>query len=390
MTVIVCIKKGRSRERFLKDADNSGVALSAVDGLPRIFTVENYDIESFPMKGHSAILSIEENTSGREPPAANSFTIADDFTGGNWGLVRHVRRDAPWNVDRIKTPFPTYYRSVRDGTGVDVYAIEGPSRLTHAEFGGRVTRISGDGTNGASSPEHGTAALSLALGVNTGFARGSLGWLAEWGDYSLAAMITACGAVLSHYTERSATNRPAVCWVADQRDATSSAYEVAIADMIDAGIVVISVAGNFLDDLAITPRYPGIYTDVICVGGILAADIPFYRTFGGTGFGARVDVSAATERTHSADYQSDEGYRLFSGTSAAEPMVAGVVACMLQGKSRLTTRTQVQAVRAKLIANATTGRLRDQPQFGIPAGGLPDRILYLDPDIASEEIAGVT
>jgi hypothetical protein len=61
---------------------------------------------------------------------------------------------------------------------------------------------------------------------------------------------------------------------------------------------------------------------------------------------------------------------------------------MLQGKSRLAGRAQVQAVRGALIANATTGRLVPQPQFGI--GELPDRILWLDPDAADEAIPGLT
>ncbi|UWU17010.1 hypothetical protein N2599_29865 (plasmid) [Rhizobium sullae] len=54
---------------------------------------------------------------------------------------------------------------------------------------------------------------------------------------------------------------------------------------------------------------------------------------------------------------------------------------MLQGHNRLTSRSQVQAVKAKLLANATTGKLRSA--FGLSP--LPDKILYLDPNQAAPE-----
>lgn len=324
-----------------------------------------------------------------------SFTIDSDLTGGNWGLARHVRRDASWNVDRIKHPFATYHRSERDGTGVDIYCVEGETRTTHDEFGGRVTEIFTPSS--PLSPEHGTAAMSIALGENIGYAPGALGFVARWGAYDNTAWVAALEAILAHYVARTDLNRPAVCWIAVQSASNETTLSDAVADLIDAGMVVISVAGNFAQDLATVPRYPGTYTDVICTGAVAMNDTPAYfgadpftTTETSTGYGSRVDVSAAGSRVYSADYLSDSGYRLFWGNSAAEAAVAGVVACMLQGKNRLTTRTQVQAVRAKVIANATTGRLRYVPHLGVPTDGLPDRILYLDPGISTETIDGVS
>jgi len=60
---------------------------------------------------------------------------------------------------------------------------------------------------------------------------------------------------------------------------------------------------------------------------------------------------------------------------------------MLQGRPRPASRAHVQAVRAELLANATTGRFRPQPQF--PTGTLPDRILWLDPDAMDVPIPGL-
>jgi hypothetical protein len=323
-----------------------------------------------------------------------TLTIQNDLTGANWGLARHIRRAAPWNVDRIKHPVSTYYRAVRDGAGVDVYCVEGSTRTSHDEFGGRVTEIFTP--TSTISPEHGTAAMSIALGETVGFARGALGFVARWGNYSTTAIVSALEAILDHYQSRESLNRPAVCWVAVQSSTNFTAVSTAVANLIDAGVVVISVAGNFADNMAVVPRYPGTNTDVICTGAVAMNDTPaYYRadpfesTETSTGYGTRVDVSAAGTRVYCADYNSDDGYRLFWGTSAAEAAVGGVVACMLTGKSRLTSRTQVQAVREKVIANATTGRLRYVPHLGVPLNGLPDRVLYLDPNVSSEVIPGV-
>lgn len=384
---ILVIRRDADRDAFATRLSAADLTWQAVEGLPRHFIIPGVAPADFPMKDDAAILAVEDGSESAEPPGA--FVLAGDMSGGNWGLARHVRRDAPWNVDRINHPLPTYFRSLRDGTGVDIYAVEGDTRTGHQEFGGRVSAIHSP-TDTAGVPEHGTAAFSIALGASTGFAPGALGFLAGWGANASAAWVQACGAILSHYNGRSATNRPAVCWVAVQATSFFTTFEEAVADLIDAGIVVVSVAGNFGDDMAVSPRYPGTFADVICVGGVFANDTPALMGSLPTGYGSRVDVSAAGRAVHAASHVADDEYIRFSGTSASAPAVAGVVACMLQGHSRLTTRAQVQAVRAKLIANATTGRLRDQTQFGLPAGGLPDRILYLDPDqTAPEPIDGL-
>lgn len=98
----------------------------------------------------------------------------------------------------------------------------------------------------------------------------------------------------------------------------------------------------------------------------------------GTGWGSEVDILAPAQHIWMADKATD-GFMQWSGGSWAVPLTAGVIACMLQGHARLTTRAEVQALNTKLIANATTGLLR--PAYGYT---LPDKVLYLDPEATFE------
>ncbi len=214
------------------------------------------------------------------------------------------------------------------------------------------------------------------------------------GGSSTTALTTAIGQLLTHYAGRS---NPAVCNIS-YIFSSGGGVAAAVASMIDAGIVVTGPAGNAVTNLSTLDVFPAEAPDAICVAGLGMADIPYYEygvdlptgvlTFG-TNFGTSVSIMAPAQGVllASASVLGIGSYRVGSGTSYASPMVAGVVACMLQGYEKLTSRTQVQAVKTKLLANATTGKLRSA--FGLTP--LPDRILYLDPgQVGPEPISGLT
>lgn len=393
MNLLIIVKRDAAQDEFCRDAVDAGVEIFPVVGLSRIFRTSGYTLDDFPLKDHPAVMSVENGDTPVKGASSNSFTIANDLSGGNWALARLVRRDAPWNVDRIKTPFDSYFRSVRDGTGVDIYILDSGVRTTHNEFSGRATNVYEFYSSGGAGDDegHGTSCASLACGETVGVARGALLWsfkvLDDTNAGSSLATATGIGEIIDHYEGRSATNRPAVCSVSILF--TSDILEGAFEDLVNAGIVVVAAAGNTMADLAVDPIYPAAHPNIICAGGLMMNDTPYFQGGGfGTNYGSEVDVLAGAQLIYVATLTNDTAFRRFNGTSASCPLVAGVVACMLQGKSRLTTLTQVQAVRTKLLANATTGRFRAQSQFGI--GTLPDRILYLDPDVSSETIDGVS
>lgn len=400
MNLIVCIKRGSDRNTFIADATAAGITLSPIEGLPRQFTAEWPDLNSFPLRLHPSVFSVDDGDQ-ESNGAMQSITISDSLLqGGSWCIARTIRRSAPWNVDRIKTPYDTFYTAERDGTGVDVYILDSGIDTGHPCFGSRATNVYEFYSSGGLGDDvgHGTLVASAGVGDEVGYARGSLLWSFKMttgaagspGTGTNTSMSTAIGQLLTHYSGRSGTNRPAVCILSQVN--YSGASIAAIGDMIDVGIVPVICAGNDMADLAtLTGTINGGVADAIVVAGTNMADQAYYRSDFGTNYGTRVDVLAGAYLVWTARafaINSSRGYFAPDGTSLAAPQVAGVVACMLQGKSRLTTRTQVQAVRAKVIANATTGKFRAQPQW-TQIGTLPDRILYLDPTIASETISGV-
>jgi subtilisin family serine protease len=160
--------------------------------------------------------------------------------------------------------------------------------------------------------------------------------------------------------------------------------------LLNAGLPVVASAHNFGTD--VSGWSPVTVPDVITTGGINACDLQYYlgvtlddtnATQIATGNGAGIDILAPAQglRVARASVKGG-GYRIHSGNSFSCPFTAGVIACMLQGNARLTTRTQVQSLNAKLLANATTGKFRSA---GLTVT-LPDKILYLDPNIAVEAI----
>jgi subtilisin family serine protease len=384
MRLIIALHKEADRDQFIRDLNDSGTQWEALE-LPRFFVVRGYSPTNFKLAGHPSIESVSEDLPLR-PAARQSLAIDESLTTANWGIARIIRRAPPWSAAKPRFPLAndTFFECARDGAGVDIYIADSGIRAGHDEFGGRATVISGAYSDSDDPYGHGTSCLSLAAGNTVGVARGASLFSSQCLDSSGAGtesgLIACLGHILTHYNGRSG---PAVLSLS--LNFGSSTIASAIGDLIDAGVVVVASAGNGMSDLATVNAYPAEVTDVICVGGIGVADIPYYRCTDGTNWGTRIDVSAPAQRQWTAERATASSYRNFTGTSGACPLVAGAIACMLQGHARLTTRAQVQAIRAHVMAEATTGRLTNQ--FGIT---LPDRILYLDPlQTAPEPITGL-
>jgi subtilisin family serine protease len=310
------------------------------------------------------------------------------MAGGSWAIARHIRRDAPWRVaPRIRAPIETFFRCARTGAGVDAYVVDSGIREDHAVFGGRVSVVGGTyGTGGVDDHGHGTSVAAVLAGDTVGLARGASLRIVKGLDASnigtFTAIASAIGLARADFEARAGLGRPAVLNLS--LSANGATIDAAVSDCIDAGLIVVASAGNALTG---TIGFPAASLDVICVGGITANDTPYYTGSFGTASGARVDILAGAERIWTASFTASDAFRLGSGTSYAAPLVAGALACMLQGRPRPASRTNVQAVRDALLGAATTGRFQPQPQF--PTGDLPDRILWLDPDATDVPIPGL-
>ena len=388
MSVLIALHPGPERADLLDRLVALGLAVEPLRGLPDHYLLPGVDPAQFPFPDHPALAAIDD----ADGPAGGSSTQAISFdalmSGGSWAIARSIRRVAPWlAAGRIVSPVATYFRCARTGAGVDVYVLDTGLRYDHAEFGGRGVFAGGVyGSGGVDDQGHGTSVAACAVGGSVGIARGAGLRIVKGLDSNNAGTLSniaaAIGIARDDYLARAGTNRPAVLNLS--LFANGATVETAVAACIDAGMVVVASAGN---DLSGTVPIPGSTADVICVGGVAVNDTPYYTGNFGTNFGTRVDILAGAQHVWTASFSGASDYQLGFGTSFAVPLVAGAVACMLQDRPRLTTRAQVQAVRSKLFANATTGRFAPQAQY--PVGTLPDRILYLDPDALTEVIPGL-
>ena len=401
MSCILVLKEANLRE----DLENlmSGMDLYAYPGLRRHFKTECKEFE-LP-DGVLDLLEVCEPVVGCGTPCSpQSITLTEDMSDsvgrGNWGIMRVIRRKAPWNTAKIPNTISSFFDCVRDGSGVDIYVLDTGIRTTHEQFGSRASMIyEYDDISSEEDPHgHGTSIASAAAGVECGIARGATVFgcrisSGTGGDATNSGLIGGIGAMITNHGGRTA---PAVCNVSYAF--TSTAVSSAINDAVDAGIIFAGAAGNEAVNLDSANAFPGEADDCVCVGAISMVDVPtwFARddgTISATGYGiTAIDIMAPGQFFWLADKDADDDYiRLAASTSAATGITTGVLACMLQGHSKLTSRAQVQAVKAKLLANATTGRLRIPANWHTPIGSLPDRILYLDPLIsAPEDIPGIS
>lgn len=384
--VLVVIRESADREAWLTALTATGLAFTEFDALHRIFRVDGVTPATFPLRRSRMVVSVEPDDLPIRG-AEQALAIDAALSGASWGIARVIRRRPPWPVTRLQFPRTTYFRCERDGTGVDIYSIDSGVLATHDEFTGRVTNVYG----GTDQYEHGTFVMGCAAGATVGIARGALIFSFRVLDSSGAGtntdLINGLNAALSHYTGRAGTNRPAV--VNMSLVGASSTINSAVSSLISAGMVVVACAGNVKQDLGTVNAFPAESDpDILVIGGIGPADLPYYAHAGGSNYGTRVDVNAPSQALYACGISSDSAYVTGpNGTSFGTGYASGVVACLLQGHPRLTTRAKVQAVRAHVLSTATTGRLRSAPSLGLT---LPDRLLYLDPNqTAPETIAGL-
>lgn len=409
-TVVVLKSKDRAPD-FAKEMEALGLHFTQVKGLPRFFIVPGVTPEEFPLKGHPDIDNLDDGETELEPAAVQQVTVpADNLGDGGWCAARVIRRKSPWRPPNNRLPAESTFECLRTGQGVDVFMVDSGADWQHPEFGGRCIQSFFTSTSwdiDTDDSAHGTHCLALAGGKTVGIARDcrmiSLKFHNANSGSGVSAAISAYGGAMEIYGANVAADRPAVLF--HSWSGYTSSIDSAVSDMIDAGIVCCFPAGNNMTDLGSINQRPAESDPdgIICAGSNIR-DLPYNTHNGsGTNYGVEVDIVAGAQWVQSARRSQDGGgYRTGNGTSYATSLVAGVIACMLQGYKRLTSREEVRAVKAKLIANATRGELRrgyvpgaattpgDDPEEEGVEHLLPDRLLYLDPRVPFELIEGLT
>lgn len=400
---IVVLKDPSMAQEFIDAARHAGMDPQPFPGLPRHFRLPGTDPKTFPLAHHSTVQSFDDGEEKLTSAAVQSVSLNADMTGtGGWAAARLIRRRDPW-VPKGAYPRAASFDCRRTGAGVDLYIIDSGVDYLHPEFGGRVNQYWHQSSSfveaALDGSGHGTHCMALAIGKTVGVAREARGYSMKFfnanSGESVTNAIAAMGAVLVQYNATADDDKPAVMFMS--WSGFNSTIDAAVTDMINAGILCCFPAGNEATDITASVVRPAESDpDTIVCGGIQMNDSAYYTPITSTGeFGTNwsltdVDILAPAQGTLSARRSTDGGgYRVGNGTSYATPMVAGVAACMLQGYRRMTTRAQVQALRQRILDNATTGALKPQRKKDATLMQLPDRILYIDPTLEFEQIPGL-
>lgn len=391
----------------------------------RIFFVES-TLEEFQLRDFPLIESCENSGEMNIAPASvdrfdSDIQLEHTTTGAivtdqkSWGPHRVIRRANPFSqpAPSYERTFDLAYKCNRTGAGTDVYIMDMGISSYHQEVAGRITYIGGTGLGGLaigatdfessfSYGTHGLATTTCAAGTHTGIASDAEIFFVHYdgiGGSTDQDYLDHIEIAYNHYMTRTATNRPAVVNVSwgGRYESISAVITAAYGDMLDDGLIIVVAANNDRWDLDVETIIPAeAHADFVVVGGTDAHDGPLWLSRGtsggtkGTGVGSGVDIYApATHLPLAVKSEGINGYVVDSGTSFAAPYTAGVLACMMQGYQRPTTRAQGNAVVQKMIDNSTKGALK----FGTGYYGnsiVHDRLLYLDPIVDIEPIAGLT
>lgn len=243
--------------------------------------------------------------------------------------ARVETQTTPWNLDRIdQRHLPldgAPFAPVLGGAGVTVYVVD-TGLAAHPDLAGRAS-IGYDaiGGNGTDCHGHGTHVAAIAAGSNWGVARGAsviaVRVLDCSGGGSVAGVIQGLDWVVQ------TANGPSIVNMSLGTSTVESALNMAVENVVEAGIPVVVAAGNFGSDACDTSPASVAAAITVAASG-RAVGTGFDERAGFSSFGICVDLFAPGVDVESAWLNG--GTATLSGTSMASPHVAGAVAIALE------------------------------------------------------------
>ncbi|KAK3314308.1 peptidase S8/S53 domain-containing protein [Apodospora peruviana] len=237
------------------------------------------------------------------------------------------------NYDHITNP--------DNGAGVNIYIIDSGIRSTHKEFGGRVRHLGGGKDNDPSpycpgEPNtdqhgHGTHVAGTAAGSNYGISYAATIVNVKSGcknGFDFDQIARSINDIINEH-KKNKQDKPNG-WAGSVINMSlggtmdwGPAFKLACQVAYNEGIPIAVAGGNSNVD-AVTFQ-PCNYASVFCIG----ASDQNYRRADFSNYGVTLKGYAPGKDIKSADFKSDDGYTLKSGTSMASPMVAGIFAIFL-------------------------------------------------------------
>jgi hypothetical protein len=245
-----------------------------------------------------------------------------------------------------------------NGTGSRIYIIDSGVVSTHSEFtgryGGRIYDPIADDVG-----KHGMACATLALGLTMGVAPGAtvmdVKSFPEVGGTSNSRIVSGLNACISSHNSGSV---PGVVNCSFGAVTTTDPFESPVQACVNAGLLVVSAAGNRQQDLTEgTNEWPAENPDSITVGGHdkQYRIHPFSNRFGETDLYA--PYHGHTPASPDGEFL---GHMSWRGTSFSAPMVAGMLARMLTNSAKLTTRAEVEDLRTQFMNKYTLAGVRER------------------------------
>lgn len=267
-----------------------------------------------------------------------------------------------WGLDRVnqRSGFDGLYTAGATGSGVTAYVIDSGVRVSHNEFGSRASNgYDFFDSDGVANDEngHGTHVAGILGGATHGIAKKIDIVALRVGDNSpvLSATIDAVEWMVNNHSGGPAVANMSLAL------GSSSELDSAVQSAIDAGIIVVTSAGNNNTDDACDLVSPARVADAITVG---ATDTDDSRA-SFSNFGSCLDLFAPGVQILSAWSGSDGDTNVIGGTSMAAPHVAGTAALRLENFSS----EPPQQVRDAIVQYATKNVVSD-------AQSANDHLLY--------------
>jgi subtilisin family serine protease len=307
---------------------------------------------------------VVRNALGASPASAPSAPLT--LTTGDAG--RRTSLPNSWGVDRIDQaalPLDGIYSTAGRGDGVTVFVVD-TGIAEHDDLGARLLpgfSSIGDGVGATDCHGHGTHVASTSVGTRHGVADDALVVPVRVLDCGGGGSTTGVVAGLQWIADYDLGGRRGVVNMSLGGGA-SATLDRAVADLVDAGIVVAVAAGNEAQAACnVSPaREPSAIT-------VAASDEDDNRAWF-SNFGSCVDIFAPGVDIRAASIASSSATTTMSGTSMASPHVAGAAALVLGEYPTLTPAGVV----ALLTRDATTGAITG------PGTGSPNLLLMVAGD----------
>lgn len=232
-----------------------------------------------------------------------------------------------------ETDTDLYYTSPTDGRGVKIIVIDDGIRTSHVNFADINTTLiySHDGKEYDVDNNHGTMCASQAVGMPCGTAKKADLLFCRVktldGGFSTTSLVRCLDEA---YNLIDSTPEDTYVVSLSIGSNSSNRYKDFVNAFMEKGVIVVASSGNYDDAV---PVYPATHKNVLSVGAIdeMEQRARWSEEYAST-YGSTVDVHAPGKYNLAAGVTADDEWIYGNGTSAAAPVVAGLVALHIQGR----------------------------------------------------------